>query len=659
MQNKELSIAMGNNVGNAASQFIGPNNEAANGMTENIMDYCGFVTFFGYDFGGNWYDETCYNAPLFGGDNPNDPLHNSNGRNQVLDELVDVYLTDVGIPADKLIMGLPFYGKLFEGVATTGTVPNLPGLYERAPRVANACNSDQPPLGTWDAVSCENSGAIEFCDLSQGHGTNVHHYLDPANFLSVSTTATAAGWVRYWDDTAKVPYLYNATENEFISYEDSQSIDLKVNYSTAKQLGGVMIWELSQDARSSNNGLLEVVDNSLLNTTYDITLNFKDQNQSAIQGISVDLEDENGTVLETLTSNANGQVLFDDKTAFLFYTITYTLNNYAFLPSSVSYKILEFDSDQTINVLASNQTSTIQGSVKENSQLLTNVDIILKDSNDQELERITSTDGNFSFNSVIDSFDYSLTAEKEYYSSSSISYTNLNSDQVNQEITATRNAHTISGTITSSGNGLQGVSVSIVGNGQTYSATTDSSGNYTATNVPAGYDYTVTPSLNNIVFKPTTRSFTALNNNVTANFEENQGLIYGTVKNGTTPVSGAIISLVLPWTDNNHPYKNIKKTTNSTGEYFYTQTELSGYNAITTLKLEAWENNNVTYLPTDLANIAITAVAQEYNFNSQLVQPEITINQPNSATVSHAYGTAVDLEAQVTLSFDDGSTTLS
>ena len=117
--------------------------------------------------------------------------------------------------------------------------------------------------------------------------------------------------------------------------------------------------------------------------------------------------------------------------------------------------------------------------------------------------------------------------------------------------------------------------------------------------------------------------------------------------------------MVLPWTDNNHPYKNIKKTTNSTGEYFYTQTELSGYNAITTLKLEAWENNNVTYLPTDLANIAITAVAQEYNFNSQLVQPEITINQPNSATVSHAYGTAVDLEAQVTLSFDDGSTTLS
>ena len=57
---------------NAASQFIGPGNQAANGMENNIMDYCDFVSFFGYDFGGNWNDKSCYNAPLFGGDNVND-----------------------------------------------------------------------------------------------------------------------------------------------------------------------------------------------------------------------------------------------------------------------------------------------------------------------------------------------------------------------------------------------------------------------------------------------------------------------------------------------------------------------------------------------------------------------------------------------------------
>ena len=39
MQEKEISISMGNNVMNAANQFIGPGNEATFGMTTRIMDY--------------------------------------------------------------------------------------------------------------------------------------------------------------------------------------------------------------------------------------------------------------------------------------------------------------------------------------------------------------------------------------------------------------------------------------------------------------------------------------------------------------------------------------------------------------------------------------------------------------------------------------------
>lgn len=663
MQSKELTIALGNNVLNANRQFIGPKNQATYGMTENIMDYCDFVTFFGYDFGGNWYDITSYNAPLFGGDNVNDPLHNANGRNQVLNELVDVYLDDVGIPADKLVMGLPFYGKIFEGVAKTNKVPGMPGLYEAAPRVNNSCSIGQPPKGSWDVNNCENSGAVDFCDLTQtATAKNPHYFLDSTDPTKVSATAAAAGWVRYWDDVAKVPYLYNANADKFVSYDDPQSIDIKVKYALAKKLGGVMIWELSQDARNSDKGLLDTADKTMVNATFDMTLNFKDQNQVALQGVSVTLKDENNKVVEILTSNASGQVVFDDKTAFVPYTIEYSLSGYSFLPSSVTYQVLEFESDKTIQVIGSNQVYVISGSVKENMVLLPNVDVVLSDNNGQELERNISTDGNFSFNGVIDGLDYSLTAEKEYYSFTNLTYSNLSADQTNQELTASRNTHTISGKVTILQNGLpaglEGVLITLNGNGTNRTTTTDKDGNYTFT-VDAGYDYVVTPSMNSKRFKPTSSTYSLLNSDTTANFEENKGLIYGTVKNGSNPVAGAKLTLIVPWTDKNHPYKTIPKTTNAKGEYFYEDTEFSGYKVISSLKLETFDNNGATYYPTDLTNIAITNMPQEYNFNSQLATPEITINSPNTPTLTNTYGQDIDLEALVNLSFDDGSTTLS
>ena len=112
-------------------------------------------------------------------------------------------------------------------------------------------------------------------------------------------------------------------------------------------------------------------------------------------------------------------------------------------------------------------------------------------------------------------------------------------------------------------------------------------------------------------------NFNPLKSNSTANFKENLGLIYGTVKQGTTPIAGTDVSLIVNWVDSTHNYKNILKTTNSDGEYFYTKADLEGYSTIFTLKVvDSWPNP--TFYPTDLTSIAITANAQEYNFNSTL-----------------------------------------
>lgn len=660
MQEKEVSISMGNNVLNADRQFIGPNNQAKYGMTENISDFCDFVSFFGYDFGGNWYDKTSYNAPLFGGDNTNDPLHNPAGRNQVLSELIDVYLTDVGIPANKLVMGLPFYGKLFENVASTNVVEGLPGLYESAPREnKSACNSPQPPIGTWDAVNCENSGSIEFCDLFQGKALNKHQYLDSNDPTKGSSEAAAEGWVRYWDDVTKVPYLYNAIENKFISYDDAQSIDLKVKHALTQNLAGVMIWELSQDARDNSiNSLLKVVESSLQEAPYDIDMHFEDASEQPLEGVEVTLHDSEGLVIETLTSDSQGNVLFVDIAPLKAYSLTYSFNNYSFLPETIIYEPLDFSNDKTENIIGSSSVYTISGTVTENSQLLENTTVTLTTGGEIVNEKI-STDGNYSFD-ALGGLDYVVTANKEYYSFSSQPITSLNSDQLNQEIVATRNSHTISGNIFASSGGLENITVTLTSSNQAATVTTtDSSGNYSFENLIAGHDYLVTPSSNSIIFNPVNQRALMLNEDKILNFQENSALIYGTVKNGTEPVARAVVSLILPWTDANHGYQNILKTTNSSGEYFYTETDLHGYSTILNLKLEDYDNDNVIYYPTEISNIAITSEPQEFNFNSKLVLPVITINNPLSNSLSIAYGSSVDLESLIELNYDDGATTIS
>ena len=45
----------------------------------------------------------------------------------------------------------------------------------------------------------------------------------------------------------RAPFLWNATTRSFISYDDPLSIREKTAYVRQNRLGGVMLWELSQD----------------------------------------------------------------------------------------------------------------------------------------------------------------------------------------------------------------------------------------------------------------------------------------------------------------------------------------------------------------------------------------------------------------------------
>ena len=97
------------------------------------------------------------------------------------------------------------------------------GLYQRTTKL---------PKGTFDG------SAYTYWDLAE-------NYID------------RNGYVRYWNDEAKVPWLYNAVDRIFITYEDPESIGYKMAYIRDHHLGGAMIWNLSSDDGSLLRAVFE------------------------------------------------------------------------------------------------------------------------------------------------------------------------------------------------------------------------------------------------------------------------------------------------------------------------------------------------------------------------------------------------------------------
>ena len=170
-----------------------PNLEAKN--IGGIVDWMNLMS---YDYHGGWDPITGHNAPLNVGTK-------DTATGFSVTDSVDAYLV-AGFPAQKLVLGLPLYGRGWENVNTTAH-----GLYQTG---VNAS------VGTWE------KGVFDYTDIKN-------------NYLPAMT--------RYWDAEAQVPYLYDPVRKLWISYDDPQSIKIKVNYIKAKGLGGAMVWELSGD----------------------------------------------------------------------------------------------------------------------------------------------------------------------------------------------------------------------------------------------------------------------------------------------------------------------------------------------------------------------------------------------------------------------------
>ena len=173
----------------------------------DIHRYIDFLNIMTYDFYNGLHKTTGHHSNFKPSANPGMDM------NSVVNA-VKMHI-DAGFPAFKINLGIPFYGRIWKGVKADGEQV----LFQKAETV--------------------------------GMG------IDYINFYQ---NINANGYVRYWDDVAKAPYLWNKEEKIFISYEDEESIRYKIEYLKKQGLAGVMFWEYSAD---HNKTLLNAVTENL------------------------------------------------------------------------------------------------------------------------------------------------------------------------------------------------------------------------------------------------------------------------------------------------------------------------------------------------------------------------------------------------------------
>lgn len=157
-------------------------------LVARIVDQIGLMN---YDYNGPWQKMTGTVAPLYA--IPGVSLEGGN-----VDGTVAEY-EGAGVPAGKLLMGVPFYGYHWSGITDAGA---------------------QHGLGV--------SGQAE-------HGDTPYHEI---------AVLPGPGTV-FRDPHSQAPWLYDG--DSFWTFDDPVSVAAKAEYARAHGLGGMMIWELSGD----------------------------------------------------------------------------------------------------------------------------------------------------------------------------------------------------------------------------------------------------------------------------------------------------------------------------------------------------------------------------------------------------------------------------
>jgi len=172
---------------------------------EFLLETMDWVNVMTYDFTGEWTNYAGHHSPLFASSKQ------PGGTARSTESTMKYLLEKRGLPADRLAVGIPLYGRGFavkEPYASTKDAPK-----GRVPR--------------------------------GGNYSNIHRLQHEQ------------GWVRQWDDETKNPWLISADRSVVIGYDDAESVAVKTEWAMKTGLRGVFFWQVAGDRLSDGTNPLQ------------------------------------------------------------------------------------------------------------------------------------------------------------------------------------------------------------------------------------------------------------------------------------------------------------------------------------------------------------------------------------------------------------------
>ena len=182
----------------------------------NVARQSDFMNVQGYDLHGTWENSTNHASSLF--DSKQDP---SLGQGLFLEAVVEAYLK-AGVPARKLVLGVPLYGYGWTGVPDVNA-----GLYQSATGPATS-----PPGDT-----LQTDGVATFATLSR-----------------------LPDFTRYFDAKRIAQWIYRPGTQTFWTFDDPVTASAKmlyVNLRVPGGLGGAYVWAVKDD--DSNGTMMKTM----------------------------------------------------------------------------------------------------------------------------------------------------------------------------------------------------------------------------------------------------------------------------------------------------------------------------------------------------------------------------------------------------------------